>query len=139
MYKDILVAIEFSELAYLAGKKAVEMAKAFQANLSLIHVVELPSIDIFPDIPNKEKLYLDEAKSKLLSIGKSLQIKEENLHLEVGNPCIEIPEFVEKHNLDLLMVGHNERKGLDRILGSTAYALLEKVKCSVLVVPFSSK
>lgn len=54
----------------------------------------------------------------------------------MGNPRIIIPEFIKKHHIDLLVVGHHEKQGLDRILGSTAYALLAHAKYEVLVIPY---
>lgn len=139
MYHNILFAVEFTETAHLAGNKIKKMAEIFQAKLHLIHIVELPEINIFPDIPNKEKLYLDEAKNRLKGIAKNLNIPLTQQHVNVGNPRIEIPEFIEHHRIDLLVVGHNERHGIDRILGSTTYALLERTKCEVLVIPYPLK
>lgn len=139
MYKNILFAVEFNENAHLTGKKVKMIAEAFDAKLNLIHVVEIPGIDVFPEIPDKEKLYVSEARNRLLGLGKNLQVPESDQYLEVGNPKITIPEFIKQNNIDLLIVGHHERTGLDRILGSTAYALLERAKCEVLVIPYSEK
>jgi nucleotide-binding universal stress UspA family protein len=54
----------------------------------------------------------------------------------VGNPRVVIPELIEQHRIDLLVIGHREREGIDRILGSTAYALLERTRCETLVIPY---
>src|SRR6266480_3974605 len=97
MYQNILFAVEFSEAANIAGKKVKKIAEAFHAKLTLIHVIELPAIDIFPEIPNKEKLYHGEAKNRLSGIGKNMNVPESNQYLEVGNPRIAIPEFIEQH------------------------------------------
>ncbi|MBX3709532.1 MAG: universal stress protein [Gammaproteobacteria bacterium] len=136
MYHNILFAVEFTETAHLAGKKIKKIAEVFHAQLHLIHIVELPQINIFPDIPNKEKLYIDEAKNRLAGIGKNLNVPLSHQHVDTGNPRIVIPEFIEQHRVDLLIVGHNERHGIDRILGSTTYAILERTKCEVLVMPY---
>jgi universal stress protein A len=139
MYQNVLFATEFTETANIAGKKVKKIAEALKAMLNLIHVVELPTIDIFPDIPDKEKLYVQEAKGRLAGVGKNLNVPPSQQYLEVGNPRVVIPEFVEQHHIDLLVVGHHERQGIDRILGSTTYALLERMKCEVLVIPYSLK
>lgn len=58
MYKNILFAVEFSEAANTAGKKIKKLVEAIKANLFLIHVLELPVLNSFPEIPNKEELYM---------------------------------------------------------------------------------
>lgn len=73
MYHNILFAVEFTETAHLAGKKIKKMADIFQAKLHLIHIIELPQINIFPDIPNKEKLYIDEARNRMKGIAKKFE------------------------------------------------------------------
>jgi universal stress protein A len=136
MYKNILFAVEFSEAANTAGKKIKKFVGAINANLFLIHALELPVLNSFPEIPNKEDLYMQEAKRRMSGMGKNLDIPESHQFIEVGNPRIIIPEFIKKHHIDLLVVGHHEKQGLDRILGSTAYALLAHAKYEVLVIPY---
>lgn len=59
-------------------------------------------------------------------------------YIEVGDPRTVIPELIKQYAIDLLIVGHHERKGIYRIIGSTAYALLAHAKCEILVIPNSS-
>lgn len=138
MYQNILFAVEFTEAANTAGKKVKKIADIFHAKLYLVHAIEIPILDVFPEIPNKEKLYIQEAKQRMAGIGKNLDIPESHQYIEVGDAKIVIPEFIEKHHIDLLVVGHHEKKGIDRILGSTAYALLAHAKYEVLVLPYPS-
>ena len=53
MYKRILFAVEFSKGAHIAEKKIKELCAKLQSNLSLIHIVEMPTIDPFPEIFNR--------------------------------------------------------------------------------------
>lgn len=136
MYKNILFAIEFSEAANNAGKKIKKLANVIKANLFLIHALELPVVNPFPEIPNRQGLYMEEAKRRMSGIGKNLDVSESHQFIEVGDPKIVIPEFINKHHIDLLVVGHHEKQGLDRILGSTTYALLAHATYEVLVIPY---
>lgn len=136
MYKNMLFAVEFTHAENLAGKKAKNLADIFQAKLSMIHVVEIPPIDIFPDVLNKETLYVNQARHELAEIGKSLNITPDNQHVEIGNPKVVIDDFIKKNNIDLLIVGHHERQGIYHLLGSTTQALLSHAKCEVLVIPY---
>lgn len=136
MYKNILFAVEFTHPESLAGQNAKQLSEILHAKLSLIHVVELPSVDIFTDVLNKETLYVDQARKQLYEIGKSFNIPAENQYVEIGNPKEIIPEFIKKYNIDLLIVGHHERQGIYHLLGSTAQALIAHAKCAVLTLPY---
>lgn len=137
MYKNILFAVEFTHSESWAGQEVKQLAEIFQAKLSLIHVVELPSIDIFTDDMNKETLYLEQARKQLYEVGKGFNISSENQHVKVGNPKTAIPEFIKQHHIDLLIVGHHERQGMYHLLGSTAQALIAHAKCAVLTLPYT--
>lgn len=137
MYKNILFAVEFSEAANAAGKKIKKLASTLNAKLFLIHALELPVLmNSFPEIPNKVNLYKEEAERRMAGLGKNLDVPASHQYIEVGNPIIVIPEFIKQHHIDLLVVGHHEKQGLDRILGSTASALISHAKYEVLVIPY---
>ena len=136
MYQHILLAVEFGKDDDLIGQKVKKLIDLFQAQLNLIHIVELPIVDIFPGMPDKEKRYAELAKEQLAEYGKKLNVSLDNQYVEVGNPKILIPEFIKQHNIDLLIIGHHSRKGVYHLLGSTAYAILSHAKCDVLTVPY---
>ncbi|MHB1947888.1 MAG: universal stress protein [Gammaproteobacteria bacterium] len=136
MYKNILFAVEFTHAEYLAELQIKQLVELFKAQLFLINVIEMPTIDILPDIINKEILYLDQARKELANIGKMLNVTTENQLVEIGYPKIIIPKIIEQYNIDLLIVGHHERKGMYHLLGSTVYALLAHAKCAVLTLPY---
>lgn len=71
----------------------------------------------------------------LSSLGEQLGIDAGNRHLLQGYPEETIAEFVEQHQIDLLVMGAVSRSGLDNaLLGHTAERLLDDVPCDVLVV-----
>ena len=136
MYQHILFSVEFGKGAYEAEKKIKQLRDNFQSKISLIHVVELPTIELFPEIINKEPLYIRQAMNQLIDIGKELNVPIENQHVKVGSPKNIIPEFIKSHKVDLLIVGHHERQGIYHILGSTAFALISHAECDVLTIPY---
>ena len=136
MYKNILFAVEFTHAEYLAEQQIKQLVELFKANLFLINVIEMPTIDIFPDIINKEILYIDQTRKELANIGTMLNVPTENQFVEIGYPKIIIPKIIEQCNIDLLVIGHHERRGIYHLLGSTAYALLAHAKCAVLTLPY---
>lgn len=138
MYQHILFAVEFDKGTYTAKEKLKQFQDKFQSKISLMHIVEMPTIDPFPEIVNKEPLYIKQAMSQLADIGKTLNVPTKDQYVEVGDPKIIIPDFIEKHSVNLLIVGHHERHGIYRILGSTAYSLISHAKCDVLTIPYPS-
>jgi universal stress protein E len=57
------------------------------------------------------------------------------VHLEKGDPRIEIARSAAAYEADLLVVGTVARKGLRaRVIGNTAEALLTTMPCSMLVI-----
>lgn len=134
MYQHILFAVEFGKGLYAAEEKIKQLRDKFQSKISLIHIVEMPIIDPFPEILNKEPLYIKQALDQLINIGKSLNVPVESQHVEVGDSKIIIPEYIDNHNIDLLIVGHHEKHGVYQLLGSTAHALISRAKCDVLTL-----
>jgi universal stress protein E len=58
------------------------------------------------------------------------------IHLEAGDPQTVIPQFAERHRIDLVVIGTAERKGISRhIIGNTADAVFDGLGCSMMVVP----
>lgn len=59
----------------------------------------------------------------------------EGTHLVKGDPIDVIPQFVARHDTDLLVMGTVGRSGLaGMLMGNTAEQVLERVSCSVLAV-----
>lgn len=138
MFENILFAVEFTnDEEKLALQKAKTIADTFSAKLSLIHVVDLPPIDIYDELFNQEDLYLQEAKGRLAEIGNQFNIPSENLYAEMGEPRTVIHEFIQKKHIDLLIMGHHERHGIYLFFGSTAEAVVAHAQCPVLILPFS--
>ena len=136
MYKHILFAVEFTKSARLAAQKAVELAKLSNAKLSFIHIAEVPTYDAFPDIPDKEVRYAKLAQETLSKWGQEFGVPESQQYLETGSPKIKIVEIAAKLDADLIIVGHHEREGIYRLLGSNAYAVLNNTKCDVLTISY---
>lgn len=124
MHKHILFAVKIdSEPAQFVKMKVKELVSLFQAKLSLLHIIE-EQTRIYPGFFFAPKACVNFARSELDKKGQALHADLENQHVEVGDPKVLIPEAMTRLNSDLLVVGHHERKGAYRLLGSTADAVL---------------
>jgi universal stress protein A len=138
-YKHILLTVDFSDHGKQVSLKAVELAQANQAKLSIVHVVEnLPITDAaYGPIPFDVDLtqeWLDASRQRLKSLGEKLDIPEQRQWLEMGSAKLEIVRVAEENGVDLIVVGSHGRHGLALLLGSTANGVLHHAKCDVLAV-----
>jgi len=143
-YKHILLAADFSEHGQRVSERANDLARRYQARLSIIHVVDnLPITDatygpVIPfDVDLTEEL-MKAAKKRLAEEAEKLQIPEESRWLELGSPKLEIIRVAEEQHVDLIVVGSHGRHGLALLLGSTANGVLHHASCDVMAVRLKS-
>jgi universal stress protein A len=139
-YKHILLAVDFYENSETVTNKAEDLAKKYQAKLSIVHVVDsLPITDAGygTDIPFNMDLTAElmaGAKSRLVKLAERLVVPEDRLYLEMGSPKTEIIRIAEEKKVDLIVLGSHGRHGLGLLLGSTANGVLHHTSCDVLAV-----
>ncbi|MEY3879602.1 MAG: Universal stress protein 2 [Pseudomonadota bacterium] len=128
-YEHILLAVDFFEHCEAVTNRARDLATTYQANFSIIHVVDsVPIIDAGygADIPFNMDLTTElmaEAKKRLGKLAQKLDVTEDNLWLEI-----------KENKVDLIVLGSHGRHGLALILGSTANGVLHHADCDVLAV-----
>ncbi|HVV69668.1 MAG TPA: universal stress protein [Gammaproteobacteria bacterium] len=138
-YNHILVAVELDTTCDdLPVKRALDLARQFNAKLTLIHAVEHMSsygaaygIAAGADI---EEMLLDNAKEAMTKLGGNLGIPDSQQVIKIGPAKLVILEEAEQNNVDLIIVGSHGRHGVRLLLGSTANAVLHGAKCDVLAV-----
>jgi universal stress protein A len=139
-YKHILLAVDFYENSETVTNKAEDLAKKYQAKLTIVHVVDsLPITDAGygTDIPFNMDLTAElmaGAKTRLVKLAERLGVPEDRLSLEMGSPKTEIIRIAEEKKVDLIVLGSHGRHGLGLLLGSTANGVLHHATCDVLAV-----
>jgi len=146
-YRHILVASDFSRYSDAALKKGVQLAAPFDAKVTLIHVSEMLTTDIYPTIgelavpviidnPELEKKHLKELKQQLLDQVEKLNYAEKAIQIKAisGHPVDTIIEFSRENNVDLIVMGSHGRRGLARLLGSSTNGVINHAPCDVLTV-----
>lgn len=139
MLERIMVALDGSRLAEQTLPFASAMARAFDAEIILLRVVETPpgatgrALDSFDWRMERTQAitYLQEVKRRLRDEG--LQV---DLDVTAGRACEEILEMAQARDVDLLVLGSHGIGGLtDFHLASTAHKVVFASGTSVLVVP----
>ena len=140
LYKHILFATDFTEHSLDVAKKAKELAKTNQAQLSVVHVVDyIPITDatygpIIPYDGDLTEQLMNSAKERLAKLATDLSIDKKHQWLEMGSPKLELVRIAEENDVDLIVIGSHGRHGLALLLGSTANGVLHHATCDVLAV-----
>lgn len=138
----ILFATDFSDGSSLALPYAVDMAKRYSAKLYFVHVIYDVAKTTGWYVPHvsMDEMYKDMEKSARTELEKTF-IEEMGDSKDVehvvlrGTPYEEITKFAETNNMDIIVLGTQGRKGLDRMLfGSTAEQVVRHAPCPVLSV-----
>ncbi|CAD5265541.1 MULTISPECIES: universal stress protein [unclassified Imperialibacter] len=139
--ETILYATDFSDNAEKALIAAINLAKASDAQLTLLHVFDLPVGWDYPrlqdtpgmedDLKQKlENLFNRHAKGKAKELNVSFQVVE-NTSIAYG-----IISVINELQADLVVVGsRGESKAKEIIVGSTTKALVREAPCPVYAVP----
>ncbi len=154
MYKNILVAIDDSELSQQAFEQALSLAKTFGANLHLLHVLSSLQVEYqdtaslaFSGVYYPDTFYevikerWEDLETTGLDFLKSLyqQATQAGVTTEftqqIGQIDQAIVDFAKTQHPDLLVVGSHGRKGLNEFfLGSISNYVSHHVSCPVLLV-----
>lgn len=144
--REIAVATDLSDSCIPVLHAGVAVARALNARLFVVHSLELDQLPYLKiagladeAISGVQQKLHDEATAKLhshlnLTDHRTLQ---QGVRIEVlsGSPDRAISTFIEKSEVDLLVLGTHGRRGLAGVLlGNTAERMLPVVHASVLVV-----
>jgi nucleotide-binding universal stress UspA family protein len=141
--KKILVPIDFSEASRKAMQYALSFARQFNAEVLLLHVIELtplasPSapLPIIQDETTRATLHESAAKHLAAWRDESgLPARIKASVREGVSAHAEIVKTATEGNIDLIVLGTQGRTGLAHLLiGSTAERVVRHAPCPVLVV-----
>jgi universal stress protein A len=139
LYNHILVGLDLSpEESHRVVNKAVALAQAHNAKLSLMHVIEPVALAYAGDIPmdfTETQIVLEQqAQKRLADFAAHLAYPVSQSKVVLGHTAAELRETAVTLGADLIVVGSHGRHGLALLLGSTASEVLHGAKCDVLAV-----
>ncbi len=138
----IVCAVDFSAYADYSLRYALYFAKAFQADLQVLHVVELPFLPSYslagvPDLTIPSEEIEEGARKKLDELVTKCRAEYAKVEGQVrtGTAFVEIIAYAREVEADLIVVGTHGRTGLRHMLiGSVAEKIVRKAPCPVLTV-----
>lgn len=139
IYQHMLLAVDFAPDSEQVATRAHAMAQSHQARLSLVHVVEYVPMDLGSELVLPQEVELDQelcaaAEQRLAELGLRLAVSEADQHVLQGSTRGEILQLAKDCAVDLIIIGSHGRHGIQRLLGSTANAVLHGAPCDVLAV-----
>lgn len=141
--KTILTPVDFSEVSDVVITASAALAKAIDARIVLLTVVQ-------PPVFTAEYSALVDNIVEITAIGERTaarqlaatqeRLKKEGLAVETvqfsGAPVVHITEQAEKFNADYIVMGsHGHTAFYDLLVGSTTHGVLKRAPCPVIIVP----
>jgi nucleotide-binding universal stress UspA family protein len=143
MIKKILVTVDFSDLSTVVVERAADIAIAFKAEVSVIHVIPPTPVysgsEISPpaivDYTAEDWRSEQHDLDTMADFMKQKGIKAETMLLSGPITDVVLKKATEL-NTDLIVVGAHSHGFLYRaFIGSVSEGLLKRSQCPVLVIP----
>lgn len=151
--KKILIAIDYNPLAEKVAEAGYAIAKAMQAEITLVHVITEPAyyalgyspimgyqggyttgaIAVVEDIKKEARNYLNAVARHLGETNISTVVLE-------GQTDDTILQYGDTWNADLIVIGSHRHKGLDKLLlPDVAVHILKHSKIPLFIIPTLDK
>jgi nucleotide-binding universal stress UspA family protein len=133
---------DFSDFSNHALNYGIAFAEAYNAELHIVHVMEIPFLPSYSSLDMPEiNLPVDKIEERCRGQLNELEEKfhREDIKIETillsGVPFVEIVKLAREEEYDLIVVGTHGRGGLKHLLiGSVAEKVVRRAACPVLTV-----
>jgi nucleotide-binding universal stress UspA family protein len=137
--KHILVATDLSPVSLQSLPYVAEIARHYRSTVYIAHVIPLGTYVVArpQSFDTIEKECREHASQRLTEF--SAQIATQRIAVQTllaeGDVGVIIPEWIKKHDIDLVAAGTTGRGGIRKLaLGSTAEEIIRAADCAVLTV-----
>ena len=140
-YEHILAAVDFTKFSEKAVERAVDLARQFNAKLTLLHVIEhfpdyLPVNLVPPEDVDPTQHAIERCQGLLEQLVKRIQCPNAKLLVRVSlssakNEIVLVAKVIKA---DLIVTGTHGHSGPSALLGSTAEGVVHLAPCEVFVV-----
>ena len=130
-FGKILCGYDFTESSDKALECSHRISKVINASLSVVHVIP-ESLSI---ISSDTQKLAAAAKQKFAEKLNELGIDDSGVSLEIlkGKPVVEISSYIEKNEMELLIVGTRSQNTFTRFfIGSTTEKLIRTAPCNIM-------
>jgi nucleotide-binding universal stress UspA family protein len=142
--KKILVATDFGEPSDAALAYGRELARTFNAEIEVVHVVENVLtrgfgaegyVASYPELQQEVEDAADRQLTSLLSPEDRQQLRGKTVLLKSNSPAFTIVGYAKANDIDLIIMGTHGRGAIAHLLmGSVAERVVRTAPCPVLTV-----
>jgi nucleotide-binding universal stress UspA family protein len=149
LFSKVPIPVDFSPCSEEAFRVAMSIARAFQSEVILLHVIDTKSLDTLnrlglalpsEEAQQKKRLrhYARVNARRLLNSDEAKGVAIRRFVVE-GSPFVEIARTVRTEKVNVVIMGsYGGAKGVDKIFfGSTAEKVVRTAGCPVLTVPLT--
>jgi universal stress protein A len=137
-YTQLLVAIDLSDQSRAIAAKSVELARQWQAQLRLLHVIEYvpvePMSDALVPVVQIDERVVARAREQIHALAAALGVPADCCRVATGNVKAEILRQAREAGADLIVLGCRERHGLSILVNLTEDTVLHGARCDVLAM-----
>ncbi len=138
IYKKILLAVDLSDDSQIVGERAKAVAACYQAEITLLHVVEYVPVEpmgeaLLPTVQIEGEL-VERARQRLGELSNRLALSDSQQLIETGIIKTEIVRTAQRLGTDLIVLGSRQRHGLAILLNFTEDTILHAAPCDLLAV-----
>ena len=138
LFEKILVATDGSERNRAAVAEALRIGRACGSTVHAIFVIETSALEaaasggVGSDAWTIMQSEAAAALAHVKAAGSGVEVQTAVLE---GKPATQILQYAKDQNIDLIVVGTQGKKGIERVLlGSVAESVIRSASCRVLVV-----
>lgn len=138
-YQHILAAVDLTDGMAPLLNRAAEVARRYGSRVTLIHVVEVVPVDVsseivLPKLQEVQNALTQRAQTIMRTAADEADLRHADIVVRTGGAKWEVITYASENAVDLIIMGGHTPRGLRRLLGSTANAVLSGAPCDVLVV-----
>jgi len=141
VHKNIMVAVDFSDINRAAVDRAANMARLNESTLTLLYVIEHfplgngPLGSVFGSQIDPGDSIVQEATDKLEALAETLDSGNVNIKVSITSKSArsEILRMAEELSADLIIVAPHGQ-GIIGSMGSTATGVINNANCDVMAV-----
>ena len=141
--QKILVPVDFSDCSKNAVHSAIKLAAAFQAELTILHAFQIPTVSgeaggamVVQELSQEAEYEAKGAMNELIADFPSLKhikFKKQIIH---SFPHEAIENSIEHNHYDLVIMGTKGSSGLEeKLIGSNTYSVIKSSAIPVLALP----
>jgi len=121
-YRKLLLATDFSLFSEYAAQRAGEIARLYDAQLEVLHIIEEIIFNyadydpVIPDIPLRDDVLEEQAHERMRKFVDCAGLGQDvRLELQWGNPKWSILSRALEQEVDLIVMGSHGHRGVERL------------------------